>query len=241
MTRLLVHVEGETEETFVKELLGPHLLTQGYARVAPRLMGNARGRDRRGGIKPWPAALRDIVNHLREDRTCVATTMVDYYGMPQAGPAAWPGRATAPTLLSSRRAQTVEEALGAEVGQEMGPRFDPRRFIPYVVMHEFEALLFSDCEGLARGVGQPDLASSLQVIRDSYANPEEIDDSPHTAPSKRIEKSISAYQKPLHGNFAALEIGLSAMRTACPGFRRWLERLERVVSPAELSPDRVRS
>ena len=190
MTRLLVHVEGETEETFVKELLGPHLLTQGYVRVDPRLMGNTRGRDRRGGIKPWPSARRDILNHLREDRTCVATTMVDYYGMPQAGAAAWPGRAVAPTRPSSGRAEGVEEALAAEVVQEMGPRFDARRFIP--------------------------------------ESPEEIDDSPHTAPSKRIERILPAYQKPLLGNLAALQIGLPAMRAACPGFRRWLERLERL-------------
>ncbi len=33
--------------------------------------------------------------------------------------------------------------------------FDPRRFIPYIVMHEFEALLFSDCDGFARGVRVP--------------------------------------------------------------------------------------
>ena len=228
MTRLLVHVEGETEETFVKELLGPHLMTHGYVRVDPRLMGTARGRDRRGGIKPWPSARRDILNHLREDRTCVATTMVDYYGMPQTGAAAWPGRSAAPTLLSSRRAQTVEDALAAEVVQEMGPRFDARRFIPYVVMHEFEALLFSDCDGFALGVGQPDLATSFQAIRDRYESPEEIDDSPHTAPSKRIERILPSYHKPLVGNLAALQIGLPAMRAAYPGFRRWLEHLERL-------------
>ena len=118
----------------------------------------------------------------------------------------------------------------------MGPRFHPRRFVPYVVMHEFEALLFSDCVRLARSVGQPDLASSLQAIRNSFTSPEEIDDSPHTAPSKRIEKSIFRYQKPLHGNLAALEIGLRAIRAACPGFRRWLERLEKLgASPADRS------
>ena len=148
-----------------------------------------------------PLRAGDIVNHLREDRTCIATTMVDYYGMPQCGPAAWPGRAAAPTLLSSRRAETVEQALAADIRQALGPRFHPRRFVPYVVMHEFEALLFSDCVGLARSVGQPDLASSLQAIRDSFTSPEEIDDSPNTAPSQRIEQSIVRYQKPLHGNW----------------------------------------
>ena len=162
MTRLLVHVEGETEETFVNQVLAPHLYGCAYSRVAARLMGSARGRDRRGGIRPWPAARRDIVNHLKEDPACVATTMVDYYGMRQT----WPGRAAAPTYPLSQRASAVEKALAADVGQEMRPRFDRCRFVPYVTMHEFEALLFSDCVGLARGIGQPDLASSLQAIRD---------------------------------------------------------------------------
>lgn len=136
MTRLLVHVEGQTEETFVDEVLAPHLLMRGYSRVAARLMGSARGRNRRGGIRSWPAARRDIVYQ------------------------------------------------------------------------------------------RPDLAPSFQAIVDHCGTPEEIDDSPDSAPSKRIEEILPAYQKPLHGNLAALEIGLCAMRSACPGFRRWLERLE---------------
>ena len=226
MTRLLVHVEGQTEETFVKELLAPHLLGRGYSLVAARLIGSARGRGRRGGIRSWPAARRDIVNHLREDPTCVATTMVDYYGMPQDGQAAWPGRAYACTREPSQRSETVEAAIAADVGREMGESFDRRRFIPYVVMHEFEALLFSDCDGFARGVGRPDLGSSFQAILNHCGTPEEIDDSPNSAPSKRIEKILPAYQKPLHGNLAALELGLRAMRVACRGFRNWLERLE---------------
>lgn len=226
MIRLLVHVEGETEETFVKELLGPHLLSRGYARVDPRLMGSARHRDRRGGVRPWPSVCLDIVHHLRTDRNCFATTMVDYYGMPRAGQRAWPGRAAAASLISSRRAQTVEEALAADVGRRLGRGFDSRRFIPYVVMHEFEALLFSDCNRFAHGIGRPDAAASLQAIRDGCASPEEIDDSPHTAPSKRIAEILPTYQKPLHGTLAAREISLRAIRAECAGFRRWLERLE---------------
>jgi len=55
VTRLLVHVEGETEETFVNQVLAPHLYGCGYSRVTARLMGSARGRD---GIKPWPVPRR---------------------------------------------------------------------------------------------------------------------------------------------------------------------------------------
>lgn len=54
MSRLLVHVEGQTEEDFVNEVLGPHLWAYGYTQVSARLLGNARLRSRRAGIKAWP-------------------------------------------------------------------------------------------------------------------------------------------------------------------------------------------
>src|SRR5713101_2359479 len=98
MARLLVHVEGETEETFVNEVLRAHLVARGFERVDARLLGNARQRDRRGGIRGWSAARRDIVRHLAQDPGCIATTMVDYYGLPQTGEKAWPGRADASLL-----------------------------------------------------------------------------------------------------------------------------------------------
>ena len=85
MTRLLIHVEGQTEETFVKDVLGPHLYKLGYSGISARLLGNARQRSRRGGVKPWPAVRKEIVNHLRQDSGCIASTMVDYYGLPQSG------------------------------------------------------------------------------------------------------------------------------------------------------------
>jgi hypothetical protein len=84
MTRLLIHVEGETEETFVNEVLAPHLYTHGYGLISARLLGNARQRDRRGGIRGWNGVRKDILNHLKEDAGCLATTMVDYYGLPAA-------------------------------------------------------------------------------------------------------------------------------------------------------------
>ena len=114
----------------------------------------------------------------------------------------------------------------ADVCQEMGDNFYPVRFIPYLMMHEFEAMLFSDCHRFADSIGRTNLASDLQGIRDQFDNPEEIDDSPQTAPSKRIEHLVAGYQKPLAGTQAALAIGLNAIRAACPHFDTWLERLE---------------
>jgi len=70
------------------------------------------------------------------------------------------------------------------------------------------------------------LEASLRTIRDQFNTPEEIDDSPISAPLKRIEALIPGYEKPLFRVVAALEIGLEKMREACPHFRGWLTRLE---------------
>jgi hypothetical protein len=226
MTRLLVHVEGETEETFVNEILAGHLYAYGYTKVSARLVGNARQRDRRGGIRGWSTVRNDILNHLKEDLGCVATMMVDYYALPKTGGKAWPGRDEAGRRPFPQKAPTVQNALLADICEELGTSFDPSRFIPYVMMHEFEGLLFSDCTRFGRGIGRPDLASQFQVIRDSFGIPEEIDDSPLTAPSKRVQALVPGYEKPLLGTLAVLEIGLDAIRRECPYFREWLERLE---------------
>lgn len=226
MDRLHIHVEGETEETFVNEILGPHLYRQGYVKVSARLVGNARLRDRRGGIRAWSSVRIDILNHLKEDAACLETTMVDYYALPQAGARAWPGRKAAGQLPYARKAATVESALLQDVCQEMGGAFNSDRFIPFVMMHEFEGLLFSDCESFSRGIGRPELAAEFQSIRDQFSSPEEIDDSPITAPSKRVERLVEGYEKPLLGALAILEIGLDAVRAECPHFHEWLSRLE---------------
>ena len=226
MTRLISHVEGQTEESFVNEVLAPHLHSRGYGNVSARLMGNARQRDRRGGIRGWNSVRNDIINHLREDANCVASTMVDYYALPQTGAKAWPGRALAGTLLFADKASAVETALSLDIRNELGASFNSNRFIPYVMMHEFEGLLFSDCERFGQGMGHPELIPKLQAIRDAFNTPEEINDSHVTTPSKRLEALVPGYEKPLLGTLAAIEIGLEAIRRECPHFRSWLERLK---------------
>jgi hypothetical protein len=129
-------------------------------------------------------------------------------------------------LPVAEKARCVEEAVLADLTAAMGSRFDIRRFVPFVVMHEFEALLFSDCAAFSRGIGRPDLESGLQGIRDQFATPEEIDDSPVTAPSKRVEGLVPGYEKPLLGLLAILEIGLGRIRAECPHFDGWVTRLE---------------
>ena len=230
MARLLVHVEGQTEEDFVNFVLRDYLLHCGYQSVSARIIGNARLRRRRGGIRPWLTVRKDIINHLRQDPGCIATTMVDFYGLPQHGDRAWPGRVAAVGASGHQKASVVEEALRDDLAHVMGTDFDITRFLPFVVVHEFEGLLFSDCAAFARGICRPDLEPSLSQIREGFATPEEIDDSPATAPSKRVEDLVPGYDKPLLGTLAILEIGLDSIRAECPHFNRWLHQLESLVA-----------
>ena len=202
--RLLVHVEGQTEETFVNLVLGTHLARVGYSIVGARLIGVAGARRRRGGAPSWQAVRDGILNHLKGDREAISTTMVDYYGMPPA----WPGRTAAEALPQKERASFVQGAVAEDVRQHMGGDFDGRRCIPYVSMHEFEALLFSDCQRFAESVGHPNLASEMKAILTRFSDPEAIDDSQATTPSKRIIQLLPSYQKVLMGATAAEHIGL---------------------------------
>lgn len=224
MARVIVLAEGQTEVTFVNEVLGPHLAAFGH-HVSGRLIGLGM---LRGGIVGWPTALRDILRHLKEDRSRIVTTMVDYYALPATKENAWPGRASASPLPFAQRAITVEDAVRDAVSAEMGRNFDLTRFHPFVVMHEFEGLLFSDCTRFAEAIYKPDLTQHFQAIRDAFPTPEEINDSPVDAPSKRVLRLMPEYQKPLLGSFAADYIGLHAIRRECPHFHDWLQTLEKL-------------
>ena len=224
MSRLLILVEGQTEEEFVNEVLRPHLVAKGFYAVIASLGGDIRARHA-GGIMSWPKFRNDIVRHLKQDRGCFVTIMVDYYGLPVGLGREWPGRADA-RGNSLEKGAYVASALLADVASVLGNDFDPNRFVPYVLMHEFEALLFSDCTAFCHGICRPELSDSFQTIRDGFATPEDINDSPVTAPSKRILQLVTGYQKPLLGVLGILEIGLDTLRSQCPSFHRWLTRLE---------------
>ena len=158
MSRLIAVVEGQTEENFVNQVLAPHLYDVGYTSVRAALIGNARLRSRRGGIRSWDSARNDIVNFLVEDQRVHVTTMVDFYGMPDS----WPGRQTSVLRQAvGDKAAAVEQSLLDSIAGSLH-NFDARRFIPYVVMHEFEGLLFSDPAQFATSIGESGLSQEFQ-------------------------------------------------------------------------------
>lgn len=228
MSRLFVICEGQTEETFIKEVLASHLYTKGWTSVSARIMGNARQRAKRGGIKAWPKVRQEIALRLKQDSGCYVTTLVDYYALPKSGEKEWPGRIQAEGESYSNRAHFIEEALRNDFSKREG-NSAAARFIPFILVHEFEALCFADCDAFCKGIGQPDMARAMKSIRDDFESPEEINDSPETAPSKRIISLHPSYEKPLEGNIGIMEISLEKLREECRHFSDWISHLEEIV------------
>ncbi len=217
--RLCVIVEGQTEQSFVDQLLKPFLekmLGHDNSLVHTALVGKC------GGCVKYERAKKDIRNTLRSGQ--YVTTMLDYYGLP----ADYPKRQQNTIGDPVKHATLIEDAILEDVAHELGTSFNRRRFIPYLSVHEFEALIFSDPVHMAKAFDCADLATPLAAIRDAFPSPEHIDDSPQTAPCKRIENLLPAYgkNKVRYGPLAAGAVGLEAMRRECAHFREWLEKLE---------------
>jgi len=204
MSEIVAIVEGQTEQTFIGNQLKAHLGQWGVSIWAVR-SGKSR---RRGGVQKWESARNDITRILKEGRYC--TTMFDFYAMPSD----WPGRIEAADLPWDRRGDYVENAILKDLAQYIGEQFNPNQFIPYVQVHEFEALMFSDvktltevCVPLCRPF-PPNLHDNFIKILEQAGNPEAIDDGYETCPSRQITNVVKGYRKRVHSPIVAVRIGL---------------------------------
>jgi hypothetical protein len=214
MTRIYLLVEGQTEEAFVRELLVPH-----YARIGlyviPIIVSTSPGY--KGGVVSYAKIKPQIVRLCRQDSKAHVSTLFDLYALPGD----FPGKSAAiyPNTGSGRqKAQYLESQLALDIHEA--------NFIPNLIVHEFEALLFVQLEKFSEWTDKPDVVTTLVSTTKDYATPEDINDNPLLAPSKRILSVMPGYQKTFHGPLIACEIGLDAMRLRCPHFHAWLQTLE---------------
>jgi len=98
-------------------------------------------------------------------------------------------------------------------------------FIPYISLHEFEALLFSELKAFEDWF-EKETVDKLRKEIDQFQTPEHVNNGSETAPSKRILKYCPDYEKPLHGSIIAQSIGLEKIRNQCTHFDNWLKKLE---------------
>lgn len=209
MTRVIVICEGQTEETFVREVLGSYFQPMNIWLTPFPIRTGPQGK---GGVSSYGKIKREVERKCKEDRTAWVTTMLDFYGLPSDFPE------MTPTGDSFSRAKMIEQAFRADIARS--------NFIPNIVVHEFEGLLFSDPTAFSKWFDDVGVVQALADVRNSFASPEHINDDRNTAPSKRILAVCDTYEKVVHGSLIALDIGLDTIRNECPLFDAWIERLE---------------
>ncbi|NTW44739.1 MAG: DUF4276 family protein [Anaerolineaceae bacterium] len=223
MIRLHIVVEGQTEETFANRVLAHHLGDFNISVDARRVQtGRRRAQIFRGGLREYQQIRKDLILWMKEDQNSDAffTTMIDLYALPNDFPC-YEVAKKAPSPYD--RVQLLQEAFSADI--------DHVRFMPYIQLHEFEAILL--CEPARFDwifINHEDAISELENLSSIFDSPELINDHPETAPSKRITSIIPEYEgrKPLAGPIIAEKIGLEKIRSKCPHFDSWLNALERL-------------
>lgn len=221
-----VVVEGETERDFVKRILNPYFYPKGLKFQFNLLHGVSRW--------GWERVRDEIAGSIYDDPNSYCTTMLDLYGLPENTPGKSSGYSRNPILWAENIEKSIAQSLAAS-----NPRLQnfikSRHFIPYLQVHEFEALLFSDPVAIAEVVNTKNCIDELMAIRNKYETPEHINNSPATAPSRRLRKIFgSSYQKPLYGVMIAQDIGLNKIRRQCRHFNAWLSLLEEIAQTSTL-------
>lgn len=213
MSRVYLLVEGQTEEVFVKELLQPHCLRLGL-HLVPIIVRTSPGY--RGGVVSYAKVRPQLEKLCKQEARAYVSTLFDLYALPGD----FPGK-NLPTYPASASGQSKAKFLEAEWGQDMAQT----NFIPHLLVHEFESLLFARIGAFEQWTDDDQVLQPLRAISRKTL-PEDINDSPHTAPSKRILAAMPDYQKTVHGPLIACDIGLDCMRAACPHFDNWLKVIE---------------
>lgn len=215
MIRVHVFVEGQTEETFVRELLYEHFINKNIY-LNPILVKTSK--TGKGGVVSYAKIKPQVNRKCLEDTKAFVTTMFDMYALPND----FPGSNSLSKINDPlQKAEYLEREMGKDIGH--------KNFIPNLLVHEFEGLLYSNPQAFFDWFDE-NAVNILQDERNAFPSPEHINDSPLTAPSKRILNCCSGYDKPLYGSLIAIDIGLDKIRLECQHFNKWLLQLETIAT-----------
>jgi Domain of unknown function (DUF4276) len=213
MSDLIVICEGQTEESFCNDILKPYFAAQGKSIEFPLILHSG------GGIVPWRFLRAQIETHHLTSPNASITTFIDYYGMLTKHQ--FPN--WAPSLLEgnkNNRMAILEQGMRDDLSAPV-----QAKFVPYIQLHEYEALVLSDYTVFGQYYSAKKLnAAGLAAI--CALPPETVNDGVTSAPSKRLESNIRGYDKVTDGVELAKMIGLPTIRGRCPRFDGWLQAVE---------------
>ncbi|WP_321294876.1 DUF4276 family protein [Marinifilum fragile] len=209
MNRIVFIVEGDTEILLVDKVIMPHIYDLGYqiAYNCQTITTN-RKQHKKGGVGSYGKFKNEIQNTLSQGDVLV-TTLIDFFKLPTDFPQ---------FTDDSSRIQQIETAIHQD--------FDSNpNLLPYIQRHEVEALMYSSMEGFELVMDEDEQLKKVQQIIDQYPNPEDINNSPATAPSKRLQK-IYDYDKTGDGEMIFEMVGIEAMLEKCPRFANWINSIK---------------
>lgn len=221
MIRLHIVAEGQTEETFANNTLIEHFAGFGvFADVRCVETSRTRRRVHRGGLREYAKRRGDLLRWMRQDDPAEVwfTAMIDLYRLPGD----FPGARTIPRRWDPlRRVRGLERAFRRDLAHP--------RFIPYIQLHEFEALILSEPDRLVDQF--PNRAREVEALKEDgngFPDPEAVNDGEHSAPSKRSITRIPEYdgRKPSAGPAIAARIGVQTLRVRCTHFGEWVRWIE---------------
>jgi len=228
MLKVYVIVEGHTERAIIQQVFAPYLADQGVL-LFPRIVGKP---GKKGGDCRFERVLPEICNLILQENDTFVTTFFDYYALPND----WPEREKSRKLnFYLQKAEAIESGLKEAVLDQFD-KFNPSRFIPYIQMHELEALLFADSK-IMGDILNVDCGLFQDILENHDGLCETINDSRETAPSKRIMSVAPFYKKGssvnAHGWRILKQIGVQKIREQCHHFNDWIQKLERLVASAK--------
>jgi len=226
LIRVNVVAEGKTEMKFAKELLNQFFCGKPIidARCVLTSRNNRSNYEHRGGMTNYARAKNDILNWLREDQSAYVTTMFDFYGLPNDFPG-YEDIKSCHTPLE--RVEYLELKMKEDIEADLADSV-PNRFIPYIQLHEFEALLYADLSLL-----EDDYLNDIDAIRKlrkktADTPPEDINNGFETAPSKRLLNAIK-YKKGSTPVAWLEKITIDKVASCCPHFSDWIGKLSKLV------------
>ena len=215
MKNIYIYCEGQTEESFIDNVLFPYLLNLGiYVRPIVCQTKRTQARKYKGGVNSYIKIRTELSILCKQHRNEIITTMFDYYGMPNDTPGI-----TKLTRGLYKKVVSIEKAIEADIGM--------RNLFFNLTVHEFEGLLFTDTSAF-QIITDNNTIICLQDIRKGFASPEHINNSNDTAPSKRLESLIPGYSKVLNGTALSKRIGIDSMIAECEHFRNWIRKIKAI-------------
>jgi len=227
--RLHIITEGHGEALFVNKVLVPHLANFGvYADSRCITTSRSKREDikYRGGFLKYSHLRNDLDKWIREEKNnqdIRFTTMLDLYKF------RIPEENNDTFIVASKQRNALKKVEAYEMA--MKEDIKDWRFIPYIQLHEFEALVLVEPQKLlTEFIGKK---KKVQALIEDIAGlePEEINETPENAPSKRIEKFFPEYggkKSKTVGALIAEEIGIEKLKSRCPHFGQWIKTLEQL-------------